>query len=53
MRTKILAEWWRSDAAVDNHYRNQYEAINGWDPLDPDWETEDDIDFEDEEEGEQ
>lgn len=47
-----MAEFWQSDTWVDNHYRNRWEDIHGYDPLDPlDQETEDDIpDFEEEEE---
>ena len=42
-----MTEWWQSDDAVDLHYRNRYESMYGYDPMDPpeieDEETEDDL----------
>lgn len=39
-----------SDAAVEAHYLDRWESLNGWDYMDPpDWETEDDIEVDEEE----
>lgn len=37
-----MSEWWESDAAIDNHYRDHWESIYGYDPMDP-VENEDDL----------
>lgn len=44
-----MAEWYRNDTAVDDYYRDRYQSIYGYDPLDPDWAEDDISDFEEEE----
>lgn len=43
-----MVEWWRSDSAVDDHYRNRWESIYGYDPLDPEIESVSEAEYEDE-----
>lgn len=42
-----MAEVYQSDAWIENHYRERWEDINGYDPLDPpEYEEDEDDDSE-------
>lgn len=43
-----MAERWKSDAAVEDHYRDRWRYIHGYDPLDPDDEVPTDAEIENE-----
>ena len=42
-----MSEWWQSDSLVDLHYRDRWEDIYGYDPLDPEYDDPDEYEEED------